>query len=40
MSDVELEKIKEYAAEDADITLQLKNIFIPMLKKKKLKKFL
>nr|ACL37071.1 truncated DNA polymerase I [uncultured bacterium] len=27
MKDVELEKIKEYAAEDADITLQLKNTY-------------
>ncbi len=33
MRDVELEKITEYAAEDADITLQLKNVFLPMLKK-------
>jgi len=32
MRDVEIEKIKEYAAEDADITLQLKNIFAPKLK--------
>jgi DNA polymerase-1 len=32
MKDVELEKIKEYAVEDADITLQFKNIFIPKLK--------
>ncbi len=31
MRDVELEKIKEYAAEDADITLQLKHAFEPML---------
>jgi len=31
MRDVELEKIKEYAAEDADITLQLKQVFEPML---------
>jgi DNA polymerase-1 len=31
MRDVELEKIKEYAAEDADITLQLKQAFEPML---------
>lgn len=31
MRDVEVEKIKEYAAEDADITLQLKNIFQPLL---------
>lgn len=34
MRDVELEKIKEYAAEDADITLQLYNCFVPLLKKK------
>lgn len=32
MRDVELEKIKEYAAEDADITLQLKHIFAPKIK--------
>ena len=32
MRDVELEKIKEYAVEDADITLQLKKAFIPLLK--------
>ena len=31
MRDVPLEEIKEYAAEDADITLQLKNKFEPML---------
>ena len=29
MRDVEIEKAKEYAAEDADITLQLKNAFAP-----------
>ncbi len=33
MRDVEIEKIKEYAAEDADITLQLKGIFEPLLEK-------
>jgi DNA polymerase-1 len=33
MRDVELEKIKDYAAEDADITLQLKKVFEPLLKK-------
>jgi DNA polymerase I len=33
MKDVELEKIKEYAVEDADITLQFKSIFIPKMKK-------
>jgi DNA polymerase I len=31
MRDVAIEKIKEYAAEDADITLQLKNAFLPQL---------
>ncbi|PZR29581.1 MAG: DNA polymerase I [Citrobacter freundii] len=34
MRDVELEKITDYAAEDADITLQLKNTFAPLLKTK------
>ncbi|MBC7872355.1 MAG: DNA polymerase I [Ferruginibacter sp.] len=38
MRDVEIEKIKEYAGEDADITLQLKNIFVPLLKKKEVEK--
>ncbi len=38
MRDVDLEKIKEYAAEDADITLQLKNVFTPLLKKKEVEK--
>jgi DNA polymerase-1 len=38
MRDVEIEKIKEYAAEDADITLQLKKIFTPLLKKKEVEK--
>ena len=32
MRDVEIEKIKDYAAEDADITLQLKHVFAPKLK--------
>jgi DNA polymerase-1 len=32
MRDVEIEAIKEYAAEDADITLQLKETFEPLLK--------
>ena len=31
MRDVEIEKVKEYAGEDADITLQLKNIFLPQI---------
>ncbi len=34
MRDVEIEKVKEYAAEDADITLQLKHVFTPLLKDK------
>ena len=38
MRDVEIEKIKEYAAEDADITLQLKNVFVPLLKEKEVEK--
>lgn len=33
MRQVELEKIKEYATEDADITLQLKQLFEPLLLK-------
>ncbi|WP_257669363.1 DNA polymerase I [Parapedobacter tibetensis] len=33
MQDVNVEVIKEYAAEDADITLQLKAVFKPMLEK-------
>ncbi|OIR07598.1 DNA polymerase I [mine drainage metagenome] len=38
MRDVEVEKVKEYASEDADITLQLKNIFTPLLKEKEVEK--
>jgi DNA polymerase I len=38
MRDVELDKIKDYAAEDADITLQLKNVFEPLLKKNEVEK--
>ena len=38
MRDVALEEIKEYAAEDADITLQLKEIFSPILDKAETKK--
>ena len=34
MRDVELEKIKDYAAEDADITFQLKHALFPKLKEK------
>lgn len=33
MRDADLDKIKEYAAEDADVTLQLKTIFTPELEK-------
>jgi DNA polymerase I len=38
MRDVPLEKIKEYAAEDADITLQLKNAFVPMLSRRQVER--
>jgi DNA polymerase-1 len=38
MRDVELEKIKDYAAEDADITLQLKNVFVSLLKTKEVER--
>ena len=38
MRDVEIEKIKEYAAEDADITLQLKTVLLPELKNKEVEK--
>src|SRR5882762_7109058 len=38
MRDVELEKIKDYAAEDADITLQLKQALLPLLKTKAVEK--
>jgi DNA polymerase-1 len=38
MRDVEIEKIKEYAAEDADITLQLKQAFVPLLKERSVEK--
>ena len=38
MRDVELERVKEYAVEDADITLQLKNVFIHGLKEKDVEK--
>ena len=34
MRDVEIKKIKEYAVEDADITLQLKNVLEPLIKTK------
>ena len=38
MRGVEVENAKEYAVEDADITLQLKHIFSPFLKEKKVEK--
>lgn len=38
MRDVALEKITDYAAEDADITLQLKQIFFPQLQTKNVEK--
>ena len=38
MRDVEIEKVKEYAAEDADITLQLKQVFVPLLKEKEVQR--
>ncbi|OIN57453.1 DNA polymerase I [Arsenicibacter rosenii] len=38
MRDVEMQKVVEYAAEDADITLQLKETFAPLLEKDSLNK--
>ena len=38
MREVEVTKVKEYAAEDADITLQLKNVFEPILLLKEVQK--
>ncbi|MFM2146211.1 MAG: polymerase [Bacteroidota bacterium] len=38
MRDVELDKIKDYAAEDADITLQLKTVFLPLISEKGVEK--
>ena len=35
MRDVEVETVKDYAAEDADITLQLKHKFVPLVLEKK-----
>ena len=32
MREVDVERVKEYAAEDADITLQLRDVFMPRLK--------
>ncbi len=38
MRDVDASIVKDYASEDADITLQLKNIFLPQLKTKEVEK--
>lgn len=38
MRDVELEQIKDYAAEDADITLQIKHALFPQLKEKEVER--
>ena len=38
MRDVEVEIVKDYAAEDADITLQLKHKLFPLLKEKEVEK--
>ena len=38
MREVDAEQLREYAAEDADITLQLKAVFEPMLEELKLRK--
>lgn len=38
MRDVEIERAKEYAVEDADITLQLKNKLLPQLSEKNVEK--
>ncbi len=38
MRDVALDKITDYAAEDADITLQLKQVFVPLLKSREVEK--
>ena len=38
MRDVEKEKIKEYAVEDADITLQLKSVFVPEMGSKEVER--
>jgi DNA polymerase-1 len=40
MQDVPLEEIKEYAAEDADITFQLQQVLTPLVKEKKVERVL
>ena len=39
MRDVSIEKLTDYAAEDADLTLQLKQIFDEEMKTNKLRKY-
>jgi DNA polymerase I len=38
MRDIEVERVKDYAAEDADITLQLKHSFAPLITKRNVEK--
>src|SRR5690349_12157422 len=38
MRDVPIDKISDYAAEDADITLQLKQVFVPLLSSREVEK--
>jgi DNA polymerase-1 len=38
MADVETEKMKDFSVEDADITLQLKDVFVPLMKKRSVEK--
>jgi len=38
MRDVALDQLTQYAAEDADITLQLKHVFVPLLKEKEVER--
>ncbi len=38
MRDVAMDKISDYAAEDADITLQLKQVLLPLIKTKEVEK--
>lgn len=38
MRDVDPAKVSDYAAEDADITLQLRDVFLPLLKEKQVEK--
>lgn len=40
MRDVEIEKIKDYAAEDADVTLQLRTVFEPKIKQAEAEKLI